>query len=139
MSTTCWAVTLPLKTKPKGNNRQHWRTVWARSKKEREAAYLGLRTQADCVADGGPPKRTPSKSSKRTYQVLLVRRSAGRKMDDDNLRDALKAVRDGVADWLELDDGDPRIYWAYRHERCRRGLHEVDINVMENTNDMGED
>ena len=29
---------------------------------------------------------------------------------------SLKAVRDGVADALSLDDGDPRLTWEYRQE-----------------------
>ena len=31
--------------------------------------------------------------------------------DDDNLANALKPVRDEVADWLGIDDGDGRVRW----------------------------
>jgi len=31
----------------------------------------------------------------------------------DNLRGALKAVRDQVATWLGVDDADPRVTWEY--------------------------
>jgi hypothetical protein len=40
-----------------------------------------------------------------------------RALDDDNLRASLKAIRDGVADALGIDDGDPRITWEYAQER----------------------
>jgi hypothetical protein len=46
-------------------------------------------------------------------RVTLTRVSGGR-LDDDNLRPALKAVRDVVAAWLGLDDADPRVRWVYR-------------------------
>ncbi len=45
--------------------------------------------------------------------VLLVR-VAPRPLDDDNLRQSLKACRDCVADWLSLpNDRDPRVRWCY--------------------------
>jgi hypothetical protein len=37
-------------------------------------------------------------------------------MDGDNSIGSLKAVRDGVADALGIDDGDPRLTWEYRQE-----------------------
>jgi hypothetical protein len=48
--------------------------------------------------------------------VVTLTRVGGRKMDDDNLSAALKAVRDGVADWLGVDDGSPLLTWDYRQE-----------------------
>ena len=45
-------------------------------------------------------------------RVELVRVSP-RKLDSDNLQGALKAVRDGVADALGLDDGSARYRWEY--------------------------
>ena len=39
-------------------------------------------------------------------------------MDSDNNVGALKHVRDGVADALSLDDGDPRLHWVYLQD-CR--------------------
>jgi hypothetical protein len=50
--------------------------------------------------------------------VTLTRVGTGtRPLDDDNLRRALKAVRDVVAGWLGADDADPRIRWRYRERR----------------------
>jgi hypothetical protein len=37
-------------------------------------------------------------------------------MDSDNSIGSLKSVRDGVADALGIDDGDPRLTWEYRQE-----------------------
>lgn len=50
--------------------------------------------------------------------VRLTRLSPGT-LDDDNLRGALKAVRDGVADRLGVDDRDPRVTWEYAQERFK--------------------
>lgn len=51
--------------------------------------------------------------------TITLTRVASRKLDDDNLAHAFKAVRDGVADWLTIDDGDPILQWRYAQ---RRGL-----------------
>lgn len=47
--------------------------------------------------------------------------SSSRFVDDDNLQGVLKAVRDGIADRLRVDDADPRIEWKYQQKRCKRG------------------
>lgn len=40
--------------------------------------------------------------------------SGGRKRDSDNLRSSLKVVRDAVAEWLGVDDGDTSaVSWSY--------------------------
>lgn len=45
--------------------------------------------------------------------VVKLTRIGQKRLDDDNLRPALKAVRDCVAAWLGCDDADPRIRWEY--------------------------
>lgn len=60
--------------------------------------------------------------------VTLTRHSAGT-LDDDNLRGALKAVRDGVAMAYRIDDADARIEWRYDQAKCRRGEHFVTIKI----------
>lgn len=49
--------------------------------------------------------------------VELTRISPGY-LDDDNLRGAFKAHRDGVADWLGIDDRDDRVQWRYAQRGC---------------------
>ena len=58
--------------------------------------------------------------------VWLVRR-APRSLDGDNLQRAFKAVRDGVADALEMDDGDSKISWAY--DQVKDSEYGIDIIV----------
>ena len=49
--------------------------------------------------------------------VITLTRVSPRELDDDNLRPALKSARDGIADWLQVDDRDPRVKWEYAQER----------------------
>lgn len=51
--------------------------------------------------------------------VELTRVAPGQPLDDhDNLRGALKAYVDGIADHLGVDDGDrTRVRWLYAQER----------------------
>jgi len=63
--------------------------------------------------------------------ITMTRR--GRKMDDDNLGGAFKAVRDGIADALQIDDGDERLSWIPRQERAwseKQGL-EIEVHYDE--------
>jgi hypothetical protein len=53
--------------------------------------------------------------------VTLTRVSA-RQLDDDNLRGALKAVRDQVACALGVDDGSALVRWEYRQEKGEDGV-----------------
>lgn len=51
--------------------------------------------------------------------TVTITRFGPRLFDDDNLAYSAKSVRDGVAEWLGIDDRDPRIYWDYRQEKHR--------------------
>jgi hypothetical protein len=106
------AVVVPVKTEnPLNGSHRHWRVRSAARKRQRHAAY------ALCPAHPLP------------VTVRLVRLSAG-ELDDDNLRAALKAVRDGVADRLGVADNDPRVRWQYAQERCKRGTYGVRLELM---------
>ncbi|MBE2259493.1 MAG: hypothetical protein IAE88_11580 [Rhodobacteraceae bacterium] len=107
-------VTLPLRTKGPNGGHEHWRTVHRRRKAERADACLVVRPIARRV---GLPT-----------VVRLVRLSAG-ELDDDNLRGALKGIRDGVADAFEVADNDPGLRWEYGQERAPRGVFGVRIEV----------
>ena len=48
----------------------------------------------------------------------------------DNLAAALKHVRDGVADALGMDDGDPRLVWLYGQRRGRPGEYAVLVEIQ---------
>lgn len=49
--------------------------------------------------------------------VVTLTRISRKTLDDDNLQSAFKAVRDGVADAMNRDDGDVAAYeWRYAQE-----------------------
>lgn len=106
------AVVVPVRTEnPLNGTHGHWRVKAAARKRQRRAAHLMC-----------PPAALPC-------TVRLVRLSAGT-LDDDNLRGALKAIRDGVADRLGVPDNDPRVRWEYGQERVKRGTYGVRIELL---------
>jgi hypothetical protein len=89
----------PILTVSEANKRGHWAKGARRAKSQRDVVKLLL------VSKLGRAPAPP-------LEVRLVR-IAPRRLDGDNLQRALKAIRDGVADWLGVDDGDPRLTWLY--------------------------
>lgn len=109
-------ITLPLRTVSEANRREHWATRARRAKGQRTVTRLEV---ARKLGYG----RTPAID----FPVAAtLTRIAPRALDDDNLRGALKAVRDGVADALGVDDRDPRVEWCYGQ---RKGKPAVEINL----------
>lgn len=107
-------IRLPLRTVSEANRRDHWATKARRVNEHRGTALLMLRARARKV---GLP-----------CTVILIR-VAPRELDDDNLRSALKAVRDGAADALGVDDRDPRVTWAYGQRRGKTREYAVEVRV----------
>lgn len=96
-------LTIPVKIESSLNLREHWRTRANRNTSHRAAAFIGLRSvkfRQDMVPC-----------------TVTLTRIAPRELDDDNLQGGFKSVRDGVADWLGLNDNDKRITWLYAQER----------------------
>ncbi len=111
-------VVLPLQTKNPTNNRQHWRTVWSRAKRERGTACMLVRLQL---------QQTPVELA--TVNIRITRLSSG-ELDDDNLRAALKSIRDGVADAFGSDDSrKSRLQFHYAQEKCKRGAFAVRVEI----------
>ena len=61
--------------------------------------------------------------------VVTLTRIAPRPMDDDNLAHAFKAIRDGIADRLDVDDRDPRVQWRYGQERGEPNQYAIRIEI----------
>lgn len=59
--------------------------------------------------------------------VITITRIGPRKLDDDNLATACKAVRDEVAARMGTDDGSPLYTWRYE-QRIGRYAVEIDFN-----------
>jgi hypothetical protein len=52
---------------------------------------------------------------------VTITRIAPCELDDDNLAGSAKAVRDGVADWLGVDDRTKRSGVVWKYEQARDG------------------
>lgn len=111
------SVIMPIRTVSESNARGHW------SKKARRAKDQRFVTWAKLRGSKGEP------SSIDTSVIVTLTRIAPRKLDDDNLRGALKACRDGVADWLGIEDNDPRVSWQYGQEHGEPKQYAVRIDV----------
>lgn len=94
---------VPIETKSTSNLREHHMARARRVKKQREATTLAMGVWV------GEP-----------LLVVTLTRVAPRALDDDNLRGALKAVRDAVAARLRIDDASPLVRWEYTQEKTPR-------------------
>lgn len=83
-------ITVPLRTVPGLNAREHWRVAAKRKAKERETVAWMLRGA----------QKPPIPCSVRLTRVV----PSGPGCDDDNLAGAMKSVRDEIANWLGIDD-----------------------------------
>jgi hypothetical protein len=63
--------------------------------------------------------------------VKMVR-IAPRKLDEgDNLSGGFKHVRDGIADWLGVDDGGKDVTWVYEQRKGKPRQYAIEISLQE--------
>lgn len=118
MGEPCVLVVLPLRLASEANMRGSWKPGWRRGKAQRATTALVLRASSCPPA---PPV------------TVTLTRIAPRRMDGDNLQRACKAVRDGVADWLGIDDGSESITWRYGQEKGKPRQYGVRVEVSRDT------
>ena len=109
------AVTYTEKIESEANGREHWRKKAARTKRHRLIAWASLRQMVRPVFLGPV--------------TIGLTRIAPRELDGDNLQSGFKATRDGVADWLEVDDGDKRLTWVYKQRKGAPRYYGIEIEV----------
>lgn len=102
-------VTIPIRTTTGQNAREHWAARAKRVKRERKLTGLSLLHQVHWE------RKTALLRVLAGAGVVSVHleRVSPRRADDDNVVGSMKAVRDEIAAWLGIDDGDPRIAWSY--------------------------
>jgi hypothetical protein len=109
---------LPLRTESQLNGQHgHWATRARRTKAHRITARLKVLSWFDVRMLAMGPCR------------VTLTRVAPRALDGDNLQGALKAVRDGVADALGVNDADPRVTWAYAQRRGKAREYAVLVEI----------
>lgn len=97
------AVIPGIKLVPGDNAREHWATRARRAKNHRSTAEMVLRSKF------GRAPELP-------LVVIITRVGRGR-LDTDNLAGSAKHIRDGIADWVGVDDGNEGYTWRYEQSR----------------------
>lgn len=115
-------VEIPMALPSVANQRLHWAKKARQVKAQRNATALILKTQ-------GVDARIGSHYGDELVIVRLTR-IAPRRLDDDNLAAAFKAVRDQVAECLGVDDGSPRIRFEYA-QRPGKAAVRIDIAIKD--------
>ncbi len=100
-------IFIPLRTKSEMNIREHWSI----SSKRHAMQKLIVKSSCKAALHGG------------LLPCIVRMTRCGRRLDDDNLRGALKYVRDAIAELLVPGkavgraDDDPGITWEYWQEK----------------------
>lgn len=110
-------VRLGLRIVSEANQRGHWAKKAARAKLHRTCAAAAL--YGTCIR--GAPVKPPV--------IITLTRIAPRQLDSDNLAGGFKAARDGIADWLHIDDGDERLTWRYEQRKGRPGEYDAECVI----------
>jgi hypothetical protein len=76
------------------------------------------RKEHEAVAKALSPYQPPTLDDGQNMTITLTRMAPG-KLDTDNLAFSAKAVRDAIAAWLHIDDGDERLDWRYDQQKVR--------------------
>ena len=112
-------ITWPMKLESRTNQREHWSKQWRRDKHQKDIVRQLLLTKRLELPHG-------------PWDIFLIRiKPEDRRvkfLDSDNLQASFKAIRDQVADWLGIDDGDESAAsWNYSQETGPEYAIEVEI------------
>ena len=110
-------VNVPLtKPLPSTNNlREHWAVKAKRVKEQRQQAAQHLAFSPSRVGNVFELRKATARYLQ-SRVVCTLTRIGPKRLDDDNLSGAFKAIRDEVAKQVGLDDGSPRWTWKYAQE-----------------------
>jgi len=107
-------VSVPIRVVSVMNTREHHQARARRAKLHRQSAHWAM-------------EQTRTRPA--LPCIVTMTRIAPREMDGDNLQAGMKACRDGVADWLGLDDADARITWAYAQRKGKPKEYAVEVSI----------
>lgn len=117
-----WQAHVPVKVVNGSNSRAHWGAKARIAKRQRTAtryalvaAFWSRKPALPCV-------------------ITLTRVELRGVMDPDGCMTAMKHVIDGIADWLAINDKDPRVTWKCAQEKPGNGSKPgVRIDIQEGT------
>lgn len=95
-------IEIPWRLNTTSNAKSHWRT-------RHEIARAQRRNVVTLLTRHLAPVPLP-------ITVLLTRIGRGT-LDSDNLPSAFKHLRDGIADWLGVNDNNPLVRWQYEQQK----------------------
>ena len=87
-----------------------------KAKRHRHCTHLAVKAKLP-----GPVRAQLLRESERLV-ITLTRLGPGM-LDDDNLAAGFKAVRDGIAEALQVNDRHPTLRWVYAQERTERRVY----------------
>lgn len=109
-------VLVPIRIESSLNLREHWRVKANRNSSHRAATWFSLK-----AAGKFDPAILPC--------VVTITRIAPRELDSDNAIGGAKSCRDGIADWLGVDDASPLVDWRYAQERGAPKFYAARIDI----------
>ncbi len=114
-------VTIPIKVESEANQHTHWRERQRRAKSQRATVRIFLLNEINQSSAKRPALPV----------VVTMTRIAPRMLDSDNAVGAFKAIRDSIADFLGINDRDPRIDWRVLQEKGPPKTYQTRIEIEE--------
>lgn len=137
-------ISLPIHAISEANVRSNRFAKAKRVKEQRKVAKKSLLEVIDDPAvnrskeplfawrDGPPKKKTWGPLSPVKPLAVVLTRVGARPLDNDNLATSCKAVRDGIADALGVDDGDEEACtWDYKQRKGKPKEYAVEVTICE--------
>ena len=120
--TTTIRFTLAIRTESEANLRENWHVKTKRVQMQRQITRVMV----------GQYRKNWRDDLLGTYVITLTR-IAPRPLDSDNLARSFKAIRDGIADALEINDGSKRLTWNYEQRKgSKPKQYAVQIEIQTN-------
>ena len=116
-------VERPMELRSAANLRLHWSERARRAKTHRLIGYTLMRSAIHATGN-------PFFMARLGDIEIELTRMAPRRLDSDNNVSAFKSIRDGVADALEIDDGDEHFLWTYRQESVAKKNSGIRVRVL---------
>lgn len=101
-------LVIPMKLPSASNLREHWSAKARRVKAQRNSVALAMLCERRSLLEHH------AQLARGEDLTCVLTRVSPRKLDDDNLATAFKALRDEVAKQLGVDDGGTRVRWVYK-------------------------
>lgn len=114
-------VTLSLRLQSEANMRDHWSAKARRTKEQRDIVKMALWRYCQPIRNRIDAWNGPIS--------IVITRIGPRALDKDNAYRSAKAVTDGIADALKIDDGDDRLHWKVHQKKGRSNEYAVNIYI----------